>query len=271
MVLFGVILIIFITTYVLGNRKRSPLYEEWVTMTEKRWAGQYPTLYKEVKREMMHGARSYVFSLQDIDGETMDDMIECLVECSREETYVDSWELWEDEGEGEIRFDYELPREEIERQRQIVQREVKRMVHRVIHSDMTDTERVKALYDDVVTQVVYDDDLAEREAGIDAYGYHCSNTAYGALTEHIAVCEGFARLFVALLDAVHIENYYVQGLSDGEGHAWNLVHIDGRYLYFDATTDARTPHEALAITYEDFLVRGKQLDYEWNDRDYPRT
>ncbi len=271
MVMAGIILILFATIYLIRRRTLRHSHEEWVTMTEKKWARQYPKHYQEMKRYVMRGASSYTFSLLAIDGETMDEMIECFIDSSREETYVDSWELWEGEDEGEIRFDYELPWEEIEHQRSVVHQNVERIVATVIKEEMTQYERVKALYDEVVTQIVYDEDLAEREAGINAYGYHLSNTAYGALTERIAVCEGFARLFVALLDAVQIENYYVQGVSDGEGHAWNLVNIDGQYVYFDATTDARAPHEALAITYEDFLVRGKQLDYEWNDRDYPRT
>ncbi|WP_298481959.1 leucine-rich repeat protein [uncultured Ruminococcus sp.] len=53
-----------------------------------------------------------------------------------------------------------------------------------------------------------------------------------------AVCEGYAKAFQLLLNAVGVENYYVVGLGNGGGHAWNMARMDdGFFYYFDVTWD----------------------------------
>ena len=50
-----------------------------------------------------------------------------------------------------------------------------------------------------------------------------------------AVCAGFSRLTQALLSAQGIPCLYVHGWSPESYHAWNLVYIDGEYLWIDNT------------------------------------
>lgn len=53
-----------------------------------------------------------------------------------------------------------------------------------------------------------------------------------------AVCEGYAKAFQLLLNAVGVENYYIVGLGNGGGHAWNMAQMDdGFFYYFDVTWD----------------------------------
>ena len=67
-------------------------------------------------------------------------------------------------------------------------------------------------------------------------------TAYNALVEGRAVCEGYSRALQLLLDMVGIPNYLVTGVGvddsgSREGHMWNIVTIDGSNYHVDATWD----------------------------------
>ncbi len=69
-------------------------------------------------------------------------------------------------------------------------------------------------------------------------------TAYGALVNNEAVCEGFARAFKVLMDKVGIDcqiviGYYVNG-DNYEPHAWNKVCYKGKWYLVDPTFSART-------------------------------
>ena len=55
-------------------------------------------------------------------------------------------------------------------------------------------------------------------------------SAYGALVNKKALCEGYARAAEYILNSIGIECSYV---CDGE-HAWNLIKLDGEYYWFDA-------------------------------------
>ena len=68
------------------------------------------------------------------------------------------------------------------------------------------------------------------------------STAYGALIDGKASCEGYAKAAKILLDAAGIENYLMCGVAardDGseEGHMWNVVIIDGQPYNLDVTWD----------------------------------
>lgn len=55
---------------------------------------------------------------------------------------------------------------------------------------------------------------------------------------HAAVCEGYAKAFQLLLNASGVDNYYITGLGNGGGHAWNMARMDdGFFYYFDVTWD----------------------------------
>lgn len=78
-----------------------------------------------------------------------------------------------------------------------------------------------------------------------------AHNAYGALVMGKAVCEGYARAFQYLLYQAGIQCLMAEGNSinpftgQSEGHAWNVVLIDGQYyhldLTWDDTDDSKTP------------------------------
>lgn len=84
-------------------------------------------------------------------------------------------------------------------------------------------------------------------------------TAYGALGCGKAVCAGYARAYQLLMNKAGISCWYVTGQSyapDGSlvGHAWNLVWLDGKCYYSDATWDDQGSelfHEYLNMSLEE--------------------
>lgn len=51
------------------------------------------------------------------------------------------------------------------------------------------------------------------------------------------MCAGYARSVQYFLERLGIPCIYVEGSTKGstEGHAWNIVLLDGQYYYVDAT------------------------------------
>ncbi len=102
-----------------------------------------------------------------------------------------------------------------------------------ISSSMSDYQKAKLIHDALILKTQY----TESEN---------SHSAYGALIEGKAVCEGYTFAYSYLLSLVGIQSHGVFGSSRGEGHVWNLVRLDGEYCYTDITWDDQTKHGALA-------------------------
>ena len=97
-----------------------------------------------------------------------------------------------------------------------------------VNDGMSDYEKEVILHDALAARVTY----TETEHAHDAYG---------ALVEGRAVCEGYAEALQCLLHAVKIQSLIATGSSvnpstnSPEGHAWNIVRIDGDYYHTDLT------------------------------------
>ena len=87
-------------------------------------------------------------------------------------------------------------------------------------------------------ELILHDTLAARVAYEESEHAH---DAYGALVLGTAVCEGYAEALQCLFHAVNIRSLIATGYSinpstdSNEGHAWNIVRIDGEYYHTDLT------------------------------------
>lgn len=93
---------------------------------------------------------------------------------------------------------------------------------------MSEYEREKLLHDRLAAKVTYT-------------GADNAHNAYGALVEGKAVCEGYAEAYQYLLQCAGLQSFIAIGTSENpatgkpEGHAWNVVRVDGSYYHVDLT------------------------------------
>lgn len=128
----------------------------------------------------------------------------------------------------------------------------------------TITAELNELVSNVMAYVNTIDSQFEKELYI--HDYVCNNTvydkamanfggdsAYDALLNGRAICEGYSRAIQLLLDAADIDNYLVvgEGISEGEAepHMWNIVNIDDMNYHLDATWDDSGENNSIVYFY----------------------
>ena len=88
-------------------------------------------------------------------------------------------------------------------------------------------------------------------------------TAYGAIVENNAVCEGYALAYNYLLSKVGIRGYYIQSIK--QRHAWNMVQIDGRFYHVDITHDDPTYDTLGKVNHDNFFKSDNWFNNDNND------
>ncbi len=133
----------------------------------------------------------------------------------------------------------------------------KAFVDELIQDGMTEPERVEVLYTYLTENGVYDQlYYADREN----MPYE-SQTAYGALHNHMAICGGYAQAYQLLLQKAGVTCYTVSGSMGNESHMWCIAQIDGEWHYFDPTSDRGRAD----YWYNCFNVTSSNLkNYNWN-------
>lgn len=109
---------------------------------------------------------------------------------------------------------------------------------------LSDYEKVCGIYDYITNNIEYDyDHLYDPD-------YMLMYTAYAALVNGTAVCQGYANLFYRLALELGVDSRIVVGWAGGP-HAWNIVELDEMYYYLDSTWDAT--YAQYGWDYEYFL------------------
>lgn len=98
-------------------------------------------------------------------------------------------------------------------------------------SGKTDYEKIKAIYDYICDNITYDYKTLDDDT------YTLKYTAYAALINKTAVCQGYASLFYRMVLDAGVDARVISGDAGGP-HAWNIVSIDGKYYNLDSTWDA---------------------------------
>ena len=95
--------------------------------------------------------------------------------------------------------------------------------------------KIKAIHDYIVRNVTYDfEHLGDTD-------YKTQFTAYGALIDGTAVCQGYALLFYRMCLEAGVDVRIVIGEAQSdegrEAHAWNIAKVGSLYYYVDVTWD----------------------------------
>ena len=91
-------------------------------------------------------------------------------------------------------------------------------------------EKIRRVYSFICDNVCYD-----RTHPSD---YYLKYSAYAALINGEAVCQGYATLFYRLALETGLGCRMLSGKGNGEAHGWNIVEIDGLWYDLDSTWDA---------------------------------
>ena len=86
-----------------------------------------------------------------------------------------------------------------------------------------DYEKEKYVYDELLKRVDYDETAKLHQS------------PYSALVYGKTVCAGYARAFQYIMIELGVPTYYCTG--EVEGHAWNIVKLDGGYYNVDLSRD----------------------------------
>jgi hypothetical protein len=103
-------------------------------------------------------------------------------------------------------------------------------------------DKLLSIHDFVTSSTTY---MSDTEGALFCY------SAYGALVDGKAVCEGYAEAFKLLCDREGLPCLTVVGTGNGGAHKWNMVQMeDGEWYTLDATWD----DQASNIYYSYFII-----------------
>ena len=90
-----------------------------------------------------------------------------------------------------------------------------------------------------------------------------THTAYGALKNGVAVCEGYACAAKLMLNKLGIPcDIQVGTCIGGGGHGWNLVQLDGQWYQLDVTwNDQSASREDYLLVNDSYMQKSRTWEY----------
>lgn len=130
-------------------------------------------------------------------------------------------------------------------------------VKKCIRNGMSDQQKAKAVHDYIIKNCQY---MRTED----------SFTAYGALVNGRAVCQGYVAAFNLMAGKCGLRSMAVCGTTLGGAHAWNYIKIGSKNRYIDCTwDDTGTIGKGIVHTYFNVSAKKMQKEHTWNDADFP--
>ncbi len=131
----------------------------------------------------------------------------------------------------------------------IIYNKAKAVLREICNDQMSDFDKLRAIYEWLVLNVEYDYaavELASIESDVSILRRYDSWYAEGVFNNGKAVCEGYAKAFIIMSGLENIPSVIVTG----DGHAWNRVMLDNKWYGIDATHGSPTINFGSGIKYE---------------------
>lgn len=104
-----------------------------------------------------------------------------------------------------------------------------------------------------------------------------SHNAYGALVNHLAVCDGFSSAYALIAQYFGMKCMLVEGKSSYNSsskieHAWNVIEYEKEYFHIDSTWDTNAYETLKAYSYNYFGLDDDEIavDHEWDISTTPK-
>ncbi len=162
-----------------------------------------------------------------------------------------------------------------------VYQEIVAVMDSIVSSDMTDRERIIAIYEWLTQNVYYDYYAAESTSILRSDAAFRMEGVFGIGTVdslRLALCDGYAKAFVMMSWMVGVPALKISGNAGGTGHAWNAVFVGGEWSLVDATWGAtqsvRVNGEDVDIATHKYLFRSEEFMIAEDHRafgSYPAT
>lgn len=185
--------------------------------------------------------------LREVDQQSLQALIGDLVELATEHTgdpeegdylkfqygsYDGSARTINVNGSMGVRLSYSFKYYDTSNQEEILGAEVRRIIKELDPESKSDYEKLKAIHELICQKVEYDQ----------ADGSDSRRTAYDALVNGRAVCQGYSNALYRLLLEAGVDNRIIYGkATESSGievpHTWNIVRLDDKYYYVDITWD----------------------------------
>ena len=171
---------------------------------------------------------------------------------------VASWSTWNSGNEYYVSINYSFDIDELKSIKEETSQLVDAAVQSIDIEGLSDYEKVCAVNEYLCDNVYYPD--------IEPYE-PVTHTAYGALKNGCAVCEGYACATKLILNSYGIEcDIEVGDCLNGGGHAWNLVKLDGAWYQLDVTwNDQSSDRSDYLLVTDEYMKQSRT----WEESDYP--
>lgn len=157
-----------------------------------------------------------------------------------------------------VEMNYKYEGEELETKKSAMEEKLQAVVNGAPQNG-SDYEKELYAHDWLINACSYDDEAVTLHRENDAVRAN-EQTAYGALVEGRAVCEGYARAFQLICNRLNIPCWVIQGRSEGSGedktsgnHIWNCVELDGKWYQVDITWDDIDDEDDSPVSCERYL------------------
>lgn len=187
-------------------------------------SGPEKNLYVECYQILAVQAEEILISTTD--AEVLPRVYQCVINDHPEFFYLNGYTYTQYTRNEEVQYitfsgRYIYDAAEVARRQKVIDAEVEKRVGALTGYD--EYETVKLVYEDLILSTDYSMDSADNQN-------ICS-----VFLDKRSVCNGYAKAAQYLLNDLGISCIIVNGTTNGDSHAWNIVEVDGAYYHMDTT------------------------------------
>lgn len=144
--------------------------------------------------------------------------------------------------------------------KETINKKVDEIYNSIITNDMDLYTKILTIHDYIINNTKYD--VTRNNEGTSTYE---SYIAYGPLIEGYATCNGYTDAMALFLEKLNVPNFKVaktpDKTNDTEGHVWNAVYIENKWLHLDLTWDDPVSSDGTDyLQHKYFLISTDQLE-----------